>query len=321
MKQFFSFFLGAGGHLSSGSVRFVTHRSALVMASGAAVVFSVIALAAGVAIGMHVSPTTPGSSTSDERSAHHATRDYVVGEIGKLSASVAQFEPRIAHLAKQVGELRHLQTRLSGKKAAPRKSAGVIDPEGEGGPMLPPRYCPEAQIAPTQQQANTRIMQRQVDCIGALLTVLEREAVAHANTWASIPGRTPIDGARFSSAFGNRMDPFNSRLGFHSGVDLVAPTGTPILATAGGRVIFAGEKDGYGHVVEIDHGNGLVTRYAHASRLVVRAGDVVLPRQHIADVGSTGRSTGPHLHMEVLENGAPVNPAGYMALFAERPNG
>jgi murein DD-endopeptidase MepM/ murein hydrolase activator NlpD len=319
MKQFFSYLLGARGHLSSGSVRFVTHRSALVMASGAAVVFSAIALAAGVAIGMHMVSSTPGGTTVDDRGAHHTTRDYVVGEIGKLSASVAQFEPRIAHLAKQVGELRHLQTRLTGKKAAPRKSANDIDPDGEGGPMLPPRHCPDA-ASPTTQ-ANARIMQQQIDCIGALLTVLEREAIAHANAWATIPGRTPIDGARFSSAFGNRMDPFNSRLGFHSGVDLVAPTGTPILATAGGRVIFAGEKDGYGHVVEIDHGNGLVTRYAHASRLIVQAGDVVLPRQHIADVGSTGRSTGPHLHLEVLENGAPVNPARYMALFAEPPNG
>ena len=153
------------------------------------------------------------------------------------------------------------------------------------------------------------------------MTVLEREAVAHANAWASIPGRAPIDGARFSSSFGNRMDPFNSHLGFHSGIDLAAPNGTPILATAGGRVIYAGEKSGYGQVVEIDHGNGLVTRYAHASRLAVREGELVLPRQHIADVGSTGRSTGPHLHMEVLENGSPINPAGYMALFAEPADG
>ncbi len=315
--QFFSLL-----HLSSGSVRFVTHRSALMMASGAAVVFSVIALAAGVAIGMHVSSASGSNSTVDNSRAHHTTRDYVVGEIGKLNASVAQFEPRIAHLAKQLGELRHLQSRLTGKKAAPRKPAGGIDSDGEGGPMLPPRHCPEASTVPTAPtQASARTTQQQIDCIGALLTLLEREAVEHANVWASIPGRAPIAGARFSSDFGNRADPFNSRLSFHSGVDLVAPTGTPILATAGGRVIFAGEKDGYGHVVEIDHRNGLVTRYAHASRLVVREGDVVLPRQHIADVGSTGRSTGPHLHLEVLENGAPVNPAGYLALFAEQPNG
>lgn len=320
MKQFFSFFGDARGRLSNGSVRFVTHRSAVAMAGTAAVLFSVIALAVGVAIGMHLSSSMPGTTPADDRGVHRATRDYVVGEIGKLNASVAQFEPRIASLARQIGELRHLQSRLGEKKAAPRKAGGEIDRDGEGGPLLPPRNCPQAASA-SPEQADARRMQAQIDCIGSLLTVLEREAVAHANAWASIPGRAPIDGARFTSSFGNRMDPFNSRLGFHSGIDLAAPTGTPILATAGGRVIYAGEKSGYGHVVEIDHGNGLVTRYAHASRLAVREGDLVLPRQHIADVGSTGRSTGPHLHMEVLENGSPINPAAYMALFAEPVDG
>ncbi|MBS0340385.1 MAG: M23 family metallopeptidase [Proteobacteria bacterium] len=318
MKQFFPFSGDARGRLSSGSVRFVTHRSAVAMAGAAAVVFSVIALAAGVAIGMHLSPV-PGAATADERGVHRATGDYVVGEIGKLNASVAQFEPRIAYLAKQLGELRHLQSRLADRKPASQKPAGKTDRDGEGGPLLPPRTCAQAPVS--AEPANAKVAQKQIDCIGALLTVLEREAVAHANAWASIPGRAPIDGARFSSSFGNRMDPFNSRLGFHSGVDLAAPVGTPILATAGGRVIYAGEKSGYGQVVEIDHGNGLVTRYAHASRLAVREGDLVLPRQHIADVGSTGRSTGPHLHMEVLENGSPINPANYMALFAEPVDG
>ena len=173
MQQFFALLFGAGGHLSSGSVRFVTHRAALMMAIGAALVFSVIALAAGVAIGMHVSGS---GSAVDERPAHHTTRDYVIGEIGKLNASVAQFEPRIAHLAKQIGEMRHLQTRLAGKKAAPRKP---LAPEGEGGPMLPPRHCPEAPMPSTQ--ANAKIVQQQIECIGELLALLEQEAVGHAH--------------------------------------------------------------------------------------------------------------------------------------------
>ncbi|MFL6705972.1 MAG: M23 family metallopeptidase, partial [Paraburkholderia graminis] len=92
-------------------------------------------------------------------------------------------------------------------------------------------------------------------------------------------------------------------------------------AAAGGRVVFAGEKSGYGNAVEFDHGNGLMTRYGHASRIVVHVGDLVLPRQYIADVGSTGRSTGPHLHFEVLVNGAPVDPAAYLALFAPPSHG
>jgi murein DD-endopeptidase MepM/ murein hydrolase activator NlpD len=101
----------------------------------------------------------------------------------------------------------------------------------------------------------------------------------------------------------------------------VAPAGTPILAAAGGRVIFAGPKGGYGNAVEIDHGNGLMTRYGHASRILVHEGELVLPLQHVADIGTTGRSTGPHLHFEVLVNGAAVDPAAYLALFGANAHG
>jgi murein DD-endopeptidase MepM/ murein hydrolase activator NlpD len=154
-----------------------------------------------------------------------------------------------------------------------------------------------------------------------LLGRLEQQAIAYDVAVNALPGRLPVDGARFGSSFGNRRDPFDGQLHFHSGIDLPAPTGTPILATAGGRVVFSGQKPGYGQVVEIDHGNGLATRYGHASRLVAREGDLVLPRQHIADVGSTGRSTGPHLHFEVLERGEPIDPAAYLDLFADNARG
>jgi murein DD-endopeptidase MepM/ murein hydrolase activator NlpD len=86
-------------------------------------------------------------------------------------------------------------------------------------------------------------------------------------------------------------------------------------------VIFAGPKGGYGNAIEIDHGNGLITRYGHASRILVHEGELVLPQQHVADIGSTGRSTGPHLHFEVLVNGAPVDPTAYLALFGANPHG
>jgi len=143
----------------------------------------------------------------------------------------------------------------------------------------------------------------------------------HEVAFGAFPGRMPADGARFGSPFGNRIDPFTHKLSFHPGVDLVAPSGTPILAAAGGRVIFAGPKGGYGNAVEIDHGNGLITRYGHASRILVHEGDLVLPRQHVGDIGTTGRSTGPHLHFEVLVNGAPVDPTAYLALFGATPHG
>lgn len=186
--------------------------------------------------------------------------------------------------------------------------------DGEGGPELPPRRCDATPMHPARDAA---AVHEQIGCLVATLAALEHETTLHVASWEAFPGRMPVDGARFGSPFGNRMDPFTRHLSFHPGVDLVAMAGTPILAAAGGRVIHAGPQGGYGNAVEIDHGNGLITRYGHASRIVVHEGDLVLPRQHIADIGSTGRSTGPHLHFEVLVNGAPVDPTDYLALFME----
>jgi murein DD-endopeptidase MepM/ murein hydrolase activator NlpD len=128
-----------------------------------------------------------------------------------------------------------------------------------------------------------------------------------------LPTRLPIPGAELTSTFGNRSDPFVHRHAFHAGLDFAARAGTPIASSAGGIVAFAGFKRDYGWVVEIDHGNGLSTRYAHASELLVRTGQIVVPGDRIAMVGSTGRSTGPHLHFEVLRGGDHVDPRQYLA--------
>jgi len=112
-----------------------------------------------------------------------------------------------------------------------------------------------------------------------------------------------------SSNVGYRIDPSKGRNAFHVGTDVPAGTGTPIVAAVGGRVVAAGPHPQYGRMVEIDHGNGPVTRYAHASQLNVRQGDVIVRGQRVAIVGSTGRSTGPPLHFEVRLNGVPQNPA------------
>jgi len=123
----------------------------------------------------------------------------------------------------------------------------------------------------------------------------------------------PLDHVTLGSPFGNRDDPFTGRRAFHSGLDFAAAPGTAIHAAAGGTVVSAGFRSDYGWVVEIDHGNGLRTRYAHASRLLVKTGDVVAPGATIAAVGSTGRSTGPHLHFEVLRSGEATDPRRYLA--------
>jgi murein DD-endopeptidase MepM/ murein hydrolase activator NlpD len=139
--------------------------------------------------------------------------------------------------------------------------------------------------------------------------VAERNAVLMA-----IPSRRPVGEARLGSPFGNRIDPFRKQPAFHSGVDFALRSGADVRAAAGGRVRFAGNRGAYGKLVEVDHGNGLITRYAHLSKLMVRKGDVITPEQKIGAVGSTGRSTGPHLHFEVLHKGRFVDPQRFLAL-------
>lgn len=118
----------------------------------------------------------------------------------------------------------------------------------------------------------------------------------------------PVSMPRLSSGFGYRADPLHGAGRMHYGLDIPGPPGTPVLASGGGFVAFAGTAGGYGQMVEIDHGGGLRTRYAHLSRLLVRAGEPVGQRQEIALMGSTGRSTGSHLHFEVRVNGRATDP-------------
>ncbi|MXO51959.1 peptidoglycan DD-metalloendopeptidase family protein [Erythrobacter gaetbuli] len=127
-----------------------------------------------------------------------------------------------------------------------------------------------------------------------------------------VPQFAPARKDLISSGFGYRRDPFNGRAAMHSGLDFKGATGTPIYAAAKGRVTFVGRKGGYGNTVEITHGNGLMTRYAHMSKFNAKVGQQVLPGQTIGAIGSTGRSTGPHLHFEVRINNRAVNPRTFL---------
>ncbi|WP_417693197.1 M23 family metallopeptidase [Roseibium sp.] len=128
----------------------------------------------------------------------------------------------------------------------------------------------------------------------------------------SLPLTTPARGARLSSQFGPRMDPFLGTIAMHTGMDFMAPRGTSVHAAGPGVVIKAGRNGGYGNMVAIRHANGLVTRYAHLSRILVNKGERTTSGQIIGQVGSTGRSTGPHLHYEVRLNGKPIDPSTYV---------
>jgi len=144
-----------------------------------------------------------------------------------------------------------------------------------------------------------------------LANILEYKAKMeqHLRTY---PTLNPLPGRGITSGFGTRRDPITGRQAFHTGVDIPAPTGTPILAAGGGTVVFSGWRGGYGNVIFICHGGDLQTRYAHNSRNLVFEGDIVQRGQTIAYVGSTGRSISPHLHYEVLRGGSHINPVPFM---------
>jgi murein DD-endopeptidase MepM/ murein hydrolase activator NlpD len=155
-----------------------------------------------------------------------------------------------------------------------------------------------------------RQIENRTDAMGVLQTTLT-EAYAKQQF---VPTSRPVETGYYSSNYGWRIDPFTGLNAFHEGIDFMAEEGTIIQAAAGGVVVFAGQHPQYGNMIEIDHGNDLVTRYAHASKLLVKVGDVVLRGSKIAEVGNTGRSTGAHLHFEVRQRGASQNPTRFLRL-------
>lgn len=145
------------------------------------------------------------------------------------------------------------------------------------------------------------------------LTVVESRLFDQKIQRTMVPTEKPVVGVQVGSPFGFRIDPITGRSALHTGLDFPSDPGTPILAAAGGMVVVQEYHPAYGNMVEVDHGNDLITRYAHASKVLVKKGDIVKRGQKIAEVGSTGRSTGPHLHFEVWVSGVPQDPQRFLA--------
>jgi murein DD-endopeptidase MepM/ murein hydrolase activator NlpD len=145
------------------------------------------------------------------------------------------------------------------------------------------------------------------------LTVVESRLFDQKIQRTMVPTEKPVVGVQVGSPFGFRIDPITGRSALHTGLDFPSDPGTPILSAAGGVVVVQEYHAAYGNMVEVDHGNDLITRYAHASKVLVKKGDIVKRGQKIAEVGSTGRSTGPHLHFEVWVSGVPQDPQRFLA--------
>jgi murein DD-endopeptidase MepM/ murein hydrolase activator NlpD len=222
-------------------------------------------------------------------------------------------------MAIRMGELQAQMLRLDGLGERLARLAGL---KPQDMPALPPGAAPgrggaesslpSRQLGVDEFAELLKKLARQVDNRSDQLGVLEAMLVQDSASRRFLPTLLPIADGWYSSNFGYRIDPFTGANSFHEGIDFPADAGTPIVAAASGKVVEAGWHPQYGKVIEIDHGNGLLSRYAHASSILVQDGELVVRGQHIGAVGSTGRSTGPHLHFEVRLNGVPQDPARFL---------
>ena len=188
------------------------------------------------------------------------------------------------------------------KQLAPKSAAG--------GPFVP--FAPGAGLSMEQLKGMVGSLDVQAEQRTDLFTLVESRLLEKRLADLMIPNSRPVDGP-IGSGFGFRSDPLSGRAALHTGLDFPAETGTKVLASAGGVVLLSEYHPEYGNLVELDHGNGLVTRYAHNSRVLVQAGDLIKRGQAISEVGTSGRSTGAHLHFEVLLDGVPQDPAKFLA--------
>jgi len=221
-------------------------------------------------------------------------------------------------MATRVGEMQARLLRLDALGERVARAAGFKPQEfnfeqvpGRGGPASTSVIPRELSVGELGRKLDQ--LARQVDDRTERLGIIESIVTLDFARRTFVPSGQPVADGSLSSNFGWRIDPFTGRNAFHEGVDFFADPGTPILAAASGVVVVAEFHPHYGRMVEIDHGNDLVTRYAHAKALHVKVGDIVRRGQRIAEVGSSGRSTGPHLHFEVRHRGIAQNPARFLA--------
>jgi len=236
---------------------------------------------------------------SDERQKQqsyvHSSLDAMAARVGQMQAQMQRLDALGARLAK-----------LTGMKP---EEFRFDQPPAQGGPLvaLPAQ---EMSVNSLEQQLNrlTQTVNDRSDKLLALETMLLQNQLSRK----LLPSIPPVNEGFYSSNFGWRLDPFTGSNAMHEGVDFMANAGTAIRASAGGVVAYASLHSQYGNMVEIDHGNDIVTRYAHASRLLVKVGQVVRRGEKVAEVGSTGRSTGNHLHFEVRYKGIAQNPVRFL---------
>ena len=247
----------------------------------------------------------------------------MVAELDRLRLEARQQQQQLVTFAKSFDDLQGEMTRLRQfdmKLRVMTDLEGVVYPEqimGIGGENPEPFNPLEGELS-FQDQTIISSMNRSLDRFKTEVTIQERsfqELVEYLEDQKSLlkstPSIWPVKGW-LTSTFGYRSSPFTGRRELHQGLDIATRSGTPIIAPADGLVVFAGREGGFGNMIIIDHGYGITTRFGHCSSLEVKLGQKIQRGDVVARVGSTGRSTGPHVHYEVAVNGVSVNPSRYI---------
>jgi murein DD-endopeptidase MepM/ murein hydrolase activator NlpD len=243
--------------------------------------------------------------------------DVMATRVGEMQAKLLKLEAMGDRVSGMAGvKPEEFKPLLSPRLTAPSPTASGAA-RGQGGPFIP-ALDSNARVSMEALRTDIATLDERTDQTTDLFTLIESRLLEGRLAQLLVPSTAPVAGP-VGSGFGFRTDPFSGRGALHTGLDFPADIGTPIMAAAGGMVVNVEVHPAYGNLVEVDHGSGLITRYAHTSKVLVKQGDLVKRGQQVALVGNSGRSTGPHLHFEVLVDGVPQNPARFLAGRANEP--
>lgn len=245
-----------------------------------------------------------------------ATHDDTSKKDKYVKENLAAMAMKLGEMQAQLMRLDALGERVQGLAGVKPQEFNFREVPGRGGAESSSLKANPLGMNEFQQLLDA--MARDVEYRADYMNVVESALMSHKIKSKLLPTIQPVNVSYNASGFGWRFDPFSGRQAFHEGIDFAASNGTPIVAAAGGVVIAAEYHHQFGNLVEIDHGNDIITRYAHCSRLGVKVGDIVRRGQHIADIGSTGRSTGSHLHFEVLVKGIQQDPHKFLSAGADQ---
>lgn len=259
--------------------------------------------------GLTAEEARPGVSASAVNAELRQQRELIEQAVKRSEENLDALALRLGNMQAQLIRLDALGGRLVDLAKLDPEEFDFSAPPGRGGPENPsalqPQKVPDflAALRDLEQEIEDRVPK--LRALEGMLMNRKLQAEVH-------PAGSPVHNGWVSSRFGERTDPINGKLAFHEGLDISGRNGAEVDAVAAGVVVFSGRRPGYGNVVEINHGNGYSTLYAHNRRNLVRVGETVKKGERIALMGSTGRSTGRHVHFEVLRGGKPVDPAQYV---------